>query len=87
MFRSAKAGDKVYSEEYGWGKISSICTSNFTTYTMVYPICVDFKDKKETFTIDGKISPMVEYQSLFWDEVETKAPEKQLPDLEVDTKF
>ena len=76
MFRNAMVGDEVYSEEYGWGKISSFCRSNFTTYTQAYPICVDFKDKRKTFTIDGKISPMVEYQSLFWDEVKTKATKK-----------
>jgi len=56
---------------------------NFTEFLHQY-----FKsDPGNMVTIDGKTSPMVEYQSLFWDEVETKAPEKQLPDLEVDTKF
>ena len=76
MFRNAKVGDKVYNEEYGWGKISSICTSDFTVYTQVYPICVDFKNKKETFTIDGKICHLLNTQHVFWDEVKTKATKK-----------
>lgn len=80
-FETAKVGDKVWSVEYGWGVI------RHTTYTQAAPILVVFNitDINNKYRQNGK-RLYSENQTLFWDEVEIEAPQKPLPDLEVDTK-
>lgn len=81
-FETAKVGDKVWSAENGWGEIWSINDSDS------YPIGVIWSNQKccTTYTLGGKRLIAHDHQSLFWDEIEIKAPTKPLPDLAVDTK-
>ena len=52
-----------------------------------YPIKVRVKDGHLlTYTLDGRLLITNACQTLFWDEVVIEAPEKPLPDLEVDAK-
>jgi hypothetical protein len=69
-FESAKAGDKVYSTFLGWGEIESVDLDNS------YPIHVRFFYDNSTtgYTLEGYYYSNIPLQSLFWDEVEIKAP-------------
>ena len=83
-FETAKAGDKVWDIRLGWGSVHHINANN------VYPVAVSFpKNGRLLYTIDGLYQKDDITQSLYWDEVKIKAPEKPTPvlaDLPVDTK-
>ncbi|MBS7349212.1 MAG: hypothetical protein KIG95_03470 [Comamonas sp.] len=80
-FETAKVGDKVWGVENGWGEIQSINVSDN------YPIRVIWGNySNTTYTLEGKRAIAHNHQSLFWDEIEIKAPTKPMPSLEVDTK-
>ena len=81
MFADVQVGDDVWDICKGWGVVDElICSSD-------YPIIVDFVDEYETYTLDGYYFVGDVNPSLFWDEIEIKAPPKPpLPKLEVDTK-
>lgn len=81
-FEDAKAGDQLWSVEFGWGEVVSRdnVSKSFT---------VEFNgDEFETYCFKGsRKRPLREkMQTLFWDEVVIEAPTKPLPDLPVDTK-
>ena len=81
-FEDAKAGDQLWSVEFGWGEVVSRdnVSKSFT---------VEFNgDEFETYCFKGsRKRPLREkMQTLFWDEIVIEAPEKPLPDLAVDTK-
>lgn len=80
-FETAKVGDRVWSIECGWGEIFSVDEAR------IYPIKVEFQNGRPlTYTLGGK--PMIthERQTLFWDEVKIDAPQKPMPELQVDAK-
>lgn len=80
-FETAKVGDKVWSIEYGWGVIQS------TSHTYTNPILVRFaEDDYMSFKLSGSQFHEYRHQTLFWDEIKFEAPQKPLPDLEVDAK-
>lgn len=80
-FETARIGDKVWSLWSGWGEVIEIERSES------YPIYVSFPNGEyESFTLDGLFSEDDIQQTLFWDEVKIVAPQKPLPDLEVDAK-
>ena len=72
--------DKVGEVEYspGWGVVRENLSD--------YPIYVSFERGAGTYTWDGYYILEDLNPSLFWDEIEVKAPPKPLPDLAVDTK-
>ena len=83
-FENAKVNDKVWCMRRGWGEIIH------TLWGTRYPIQVIFPNGAfGTFTLGGLVNTGDTYQTLFWDEVKIKAPEKLmsvLPELPVDTK-
>jgi hypothetical protein len=66
-FEKAQVGDKVWSVEYGWGKIVDINNS------LRYPITVEFNDfaSLKLFSFHGSYE---DHQTLFWDEIPIVAP-------------
>lgn len=75
-FENAKVGDKVWSIQCGWGRISEILPGG-------YPITVEFNPFKcDGFTYCGKFRITDNDQSLFWDEVKIEAPVKPKKKLE-----
>jgi len=78
-FETAKAGDKVWSIELGWGVIKD------TTHKSNYPILVMFgEDMIVSFKLDGTRVPWSASRTLFWGEVVIEAPAKPMPNLKVD---
>ena len=76
-FKNAKVGDRVWLlTDMNWHKITSI------TLDIKYPITLD---NKQSFTYGGNRFD-IEKQALFWDEVEIVAPEKPLPELEINAR-
>ena len=72
-FESAKAGDKVWSMQHGWGVVTYVW--NCEAYA--FPIDVYFQDgSSDSFTCGGKEYTENKYQSLFWDEVKIIAPKQ-----------
>jgi hypothetical protein len=72
-FQNARIGDKVFSHTFGWGKIEFVDTS------LKYAICVRFINEPSCsipFTIEGYYYEDMPIQSLFWDEIDIKAPVK-----------
>ena len=70
-FESAKAGDEVWSMQYGWGVVTLVWDGD----ACVYPVDVDFQNgSADSFTYDGKLYVEDKYQSLFWDEIVIIAP-------------
>jgi hypothetical protein len=66
-FENARAGDRVWSVEYGWGTVESVSKG-------VYPVVVSFDcgiDVTYTFSGMPRSSGL---QTLFWDEVKIEAP-------------
>ena len=80
MFADIKVGDKVWDIRRGWGVVSMIIQQS------TYPIEVDFESGHDIYSRDGYYTLEDINPSLFWDEIEVKAPPKPLPDLAVDTK-
>ena len=80
MFADVKVGDKVWDSRQGWGVVEALIPHSD------YPICVDFVNTEDTYTLDGYYTEDDINPSLFWDEIEIKAPPKPVPELEVDTK-
>ena len=81
-FETAKVGDRVWCMRAGWGEIRDDRRAS-----AAYPIHVYFSnDEFKTYTVDGLYDADDITQSLFWDEVKIEAPQKPLPDLEVDAK-
>ena len=78
MFKDAKVGDELYSIEDGWGILEAIAD-------MGYPLNVQFKHHRVSFTIDGRRFTSSKNPTLFWDEIEFEIPKKPLPNLKVDT--
>jgi hypothetical protein len=68
-FENARAGDAVWSLEFGWGEIAAIVKGSG------YPVCVRFDDddRLEKYLFDGKIYRH-RNQTLFWDEIPIIAP-------------
>ena len=80
-FETARIGDKVWSVERGWGVIRSLDGGE------EYPIKVEFQNGRTPYyTLGGKRLTTQENQTLFWDEVKIVAPQKPLPNLDVDAK-
>lgn len=80
MFADVKVGDNVWDSRKGWGIVDEV------EHSSDYPIRVDFCEGYDSYTWDGYYNERDENPSLFWDEIELKAPRKPLPKLEVDTK-
>ena len=81
MFADVQVGDDVWDSRLGWGVVEDLLPCSD------YPICVNFVHTEDSYTWDGYYSEYDENPSLFWDEIELKAPPKPpLPELEVDTK-
>ena len=83
-FETARVGDRVWSIEHGWGVVKRL-ERMFTN-----PMLVEFSGEVYvTYKLDGaqhSRHSQCRTQTLFWDEVKFEAPQKPLPDLEVDTK-
>lgn len=80
MFADIKVGDKVWGISQGWGVVTTLMVCH------TYPIEVEFEHGDGTYTRDGYYILEDINPSLFWDEIEVKAPPKPLPDLQVDAK-
>ena len=81
MFAGVKVGDKVWSITEGWGTIIDRFRSRAE-----YPLVVEFENREQkTYTLWGRLHIKDISPTLFWDEIEIKAPPKPLPKLEVDT--
>lgn len=80
VFADIKVGDKVWNIRLGWGVVRELMNLSD------YPIYVSFERGAGTYTWDGYYILEDLNPSLFWDEIEVKAPPKPLPDLEVDAK-
>lgn len=85
MFSKAVDGDRVFCIRKGWGTIES----NHHNGTTAYPVRVNFDVGGEVvgYTTSGKYISDDMFQSLFWNEVSFKIPEKPVPKLAVDTKL
>jgi len=72
MFENAKIADKVWSIEFGWGKIINIIKNS------TYPLIVKFNKNSSiiTFDLDGKYTKIAINPTLFWDEIKFEIPEK-----------
>ena len=80
MFADVKVGDDVWDSRKGWGVVDElICSSD-------YPVNVDFVHECESYTLDGYYCVGDVNPSLFWDEIELKAPPAPMPHLELDTE-
>lgn len=80
-FEAAQVGDRVWSIERGWGVIQSLGGGE------TYPIIVEFQNERSlSYTLGGKRLITHDRQTIFWDEIEIEAPQKPLPNLEVDAK-
>ncbi len=74
-FETASIGDKVWCVSLGWGVIIS-------THQKDYPIVVGFDaGKRESYTVEGRRYLNDLNPTLFWSEVNIKAPTKPLPKL------
>lgn len=80
MFADVQVGDYVWDSRKGWGIVVA------TEHDAHYPIIVDFEGDYDSYTLDGYYSEGDVNPTLFWDEIEIKAPPKPLPKLEVDAK-
>ena len=81
-FTDAKVGDRVWSLTEGWGTVRN----RLSPYTH-YPLAVMFDNGAyRTYTLWGRLYIDDLNPTLFWDEVKIEAPEKPLPQLEVDAK-
>ena len=81
-FEDAKIGDKVWSLTEGWGTIIDRFRSRAE-----YPLVVEFENREQkTYTLWGLLHYKDLNPTLFWDEIKIEAPQKPLPDLEVDAK-
>lgn len=75
-FETASVGDRVWSITLGWGVVKDVLHG----VEEFYPVVIDFDSGgRETFTRGGLIYKDDIHQSLFWDEVEIKAPTKPKP--------
>lgn len=80
-FETAKVGDRVWSITNGWGKVIRI------DHGFDYPLIVkNDVGWCNSYTFCGYFIKAHAMQILFWDEVKIEAPQKPLPELEVDTK-
>ena len=71
MFKSAKAGDRVWSIDKGWGTVKDIFASK------KYPLTVTFKnDFICAYTLDGKNHVDDLNPTLFWNEIKFEVPSK-----------
>ena len=75
MLQTLKVGDKVWEYSPGWGVVRELMNLSD------YPIYVSFERGAGTYTWDGYYILEDLNPSLFWDEIEVKAPPKPLPDL------
>lgn len=84
MFKNAKAGDKAWSIQAGWGTICYISKGR------PYPIEFksDVNNKEYFFTYNGMYKEIDTNPTLFWNEfkIPKEAFIKPLPDLKIDTK-
>lgn len=80
-FETASIGDRVWSLTLGWGTIAHTLYED----EQFYPIMVELDSgERESFTKEGLLYTHHIHQTLFWDEVEIKAPTKPLPKLNKD---
>jgi len=67
--KEVKVGDRLFSLNHGWGRVSS------TSYSRVYPILFvpDF-GAPVACTLEGKINKVHTKRALFWDEIAITPP-------------
>lgn len=80
MFEDVQVGDYVWDSRKGWGVVDELVHSSH------FPIRVDFGHDYDSYTLDGFYSIDDVHPSLFWGEIELKAPPAPMPELEVDTE-
>ena len=81
-FTDAKAGDRVWSITEGWGVVKKRTSPHDP-----YPLVVEFENGTHIiYTLWGRRYNSDLNPTLFWDEVKIEAPEKPMPELQVDTK-
>ena len=80
MFADVQVGDYVWDSRKGWGNVGEVVHSSH------FPIRVDFGHDSDAYTLDGYYSIDDVHPSLFWDEIELKAPPAPMPHLELDTE-
>ena len=68
-FENARAGDRVWSDEHGWGEIIQILPHKDCKLNVLVG-----EDRVVAITEDGKNSPQERAQRWFWDEVKIEAP-------------
>jgi hypothetical protein len=68
-FENARAGDRVWSVEHGWGEIIQILPHKDCKLNVLVG-----EDRIVAITEDGKNSPQERAQRWFWDEVKIEAP-------------
>lgn len=80
MFADVQVGDYVWDSRKGWGNVDEVVHSSH------FPIRVDFGHDSDAYTLDGYYSIDDVHPSLFWGEIELKAPPAPMPHLELDTE-
>jgi len=71
MFADAKVGDRVWSIEFGWGRVIN------TNFDHSFPILVEFEEKKFSVSYTPFGQRFLETkQTLFWDEIKFEIPAK-----------
>lgn len=79
MFSKASVGDRVYSFEYGW------CRITYVSDNSDFPLCIASEETglSTWITADGKLSPTYKDPTVFWCKPEFELPKRPLPDLKV----
>jgi hypothetical protein len=79
MFSKANVGDRVYSFEYGW------CRITYVSDNSDFPLCIASEDTglSTWITLDGKLSPTYKDPTVFWCKPEFELPKRPLPDLKM----
>jgi len=74
MFRDVKVGDRVWDVQCGWGVVEEVGADDFDVQFAEPDLDGDSVDG--IYLLDGRPHAWVRNPTLFWDEIEIKAPEK-----------
>ena len=79
MFSNARVGDRVYSFQFGWCRISHVGENS------LIPLRITSEEDATTawITLDGKMYPSYKDPTVFWDKPQFELPKKPLPDLKM----
>lgn len=70
-FENARVGDRLWSSEYGWGKVIEIL--DISHLKVYFDECTSLNQDSAFYSVLG-IRNAGNYRTLFWDEVKFEAP-------------